>query len=85
VVAPDGSHTVSGTESQPITLFGQPPAGAVAAAALSAAQWADLGAAASAVGRALGARLIAAGAGDILGPLTAPRALTYGAAEARLD
>jgi porphobilinogen deaminase len=54
-------------------------------ARLSAAQWEALVSSAAELGAAVARKGVAAGADAILGPLTAPRAITYGAAEQPAD
>jgi porphobilinogen deaminase len=83
VSAPDGSNTVSGTVTEPVlvpdTDLGSPQS------CITKEQWQRMCEDGARIGRALADRLLRAGAGDILGPLTAPRAITYGAAEQPLD
>ena len=58
--------------------------GSLATSAISAAQWARLCEDGARIGRALAAKVVAAGADEILG-FAPPRAATYGAAEQPLD
>ena len=81
VLALDGSREVTAVLSRPVPVCDDDPAHG----GLSDHRYAELAEAGAALGIDLAARLLAAGAGEILGPLTAARASTYGAAEQPLD
>lgn len=90
VTAIDGGESVTAQASGVVPVWGPGGRreGGLAATDTEAAEEADWTAAveaAAAVGRALAQRALDGGAGRILGPLTAARPLTYGAAEVRLD
>lgn len=93
ITAVDGSQEVRANASAPFMLPGgvspkQSGAGgsnSTGSGALTPDAYRDLIAAATSLGAVLASRALAGGAGDILGPLTAPRAATYGAAERPLD
>lgn len=97
VMSTDGSHRITGSVAEPVLVpLGAPASGSSGSSSgssssssaglgVSSEQWSRMVADATRIGRALADRLLAAGAADILGPLTAPRPITYGAAEAALD
>lgn len=91
VTALDGSGDVTAQAAGvvPVWCAGSSGSGGVgaegAAPAAAAVEWDAAVEAAAEVGRALAQRVLDRGAGSILGPLTAPRPATYGAAEVRLD
>jgi porphobilinogen deaminase len=82
VLAVDGSRCITASASEPVIV---PDADAETGTVVTRAQWERMCEDGLRVGRALAERLVKAGAEEILGPLTAPRAATYGAAEAPLD
>ena len=83
VTALDGSEDVTSQASGVVPLW-EPPREEEGGAG-DAASWDAAVEAAAAAGRALAQRALDGGAGRILGPLTAARPATYGAAEVRFD
>jgi porphobilinogen deaminase len=84
VLSLDGTQRVAGVETAVVALP-TPHSESSPACLMTPEQWNELVVAGSAVGKALAARLRHNGADTILGPITAARPLTYGAAEDRLD
>lgn len=82
VTALDGSEDVTSQASSVVPLWEAPREEDGGA---GDASWEAAVEAAAAAGRVLAQRALDGGAGRILGPLTAARPATYGAAEARLD
>ena len=78
VLSLDGSQEVTAAGSAPVHLFPGGPS-------LTEEQWGRLMEEGAALGRAVAAKALRAGAGDILGPLIAARPATYGSAELPLD